>query len=140
MRPGLITIDGFLAPDTRDLVQIIDEDDAAVKALGLTHARIAARMREMRQAGLRGLGDFIDVSPHYEIRTDTVRGKLRCPFEDPGLIPKCNTTVRNLELGREITFTDMNIHFIEKHGFYQGKGSSFRLEPADLAAVLDIKA
>jgi hypothetical protein len=28
----------------------------------------------LRDAGLRGLGEFINVEPHYEIRVDTIRG------------------------------------------------------------------
>lgn len=138
MRPGVITVQGFLGPDQRDLVQIIDEDDAKVKALGLSHQQIAERMKELRDAGKAGLGDFIDVPPHYSVKVDSVRGKLRSPFGDPGLISKCNTTVHNKKNNREITYTDMSISFIEKHRFYQGKGSLFRLEPEDLAAILDI--
>ena len=47
--------------------------------------------------------------------------------------------VRNTKLDREITFTDMHIHLVGSHGFYEGKGSPFRLEPKELAAVLDIE-
>jgi hypothetical protein len=47
--------------------------------------------------------------------------------------------VRNTKLGREVTFTDMHIHMIGSHGFYEGKGSPFRLEPKQLAEVLEIE-
>jgi len=110
-----------------------------VQRLNLTNADIANRMIEFRDAGMRGLGDFINVEPHYEVKVDTVRGKLPCPFGDPGIFPKTNTTVRNLNTGREITYTDLNIHMIMAHGFYEGKGSGFRLEPVDIARVLEIK-
>ena len=40
LRPGAVTLQGFLGDDGRDLVQIIDEDDATVRRLGLTHAQI----------------------------------------------------------------------------------------------------
>jgi len=139
MRPGVITLTGFLGADGRDLVQIIDEDDATVRRLGLSHARLAARMAELRDAGLAGLGEFIPVSPHFAVRVDGVRGRLPCPFGEPGLHPKTNVTVRNLASGRELTFTDLSIHLIREHGFYQGRGAPFRLEPADLAAVLEAR-
>ena len=86
-------------------------------------------MVELRDAGMAGLGEFLDVAPHFEVRVDSVRGKLPCPFGDPGIFPKTNTTVRNKRLGREITYTDLHIHLIGSHGFYEGKGSPFRLEP-----------
>lgn len=139
MRPGIITRDGFLGYDTRNLIDILIEDEAEVQRLNLTNADIANRMIEFRDAGMRGLGDFINVEPHFEVKVDTVRGKLPCPFGDPGIFPKTNTTVRNLDSGREITYTDLNIHMIMAHGFYEGKGSGFRLEPADIARVLEIK-
>jgi hypothetical protein len=140
MKPGIITRDGFLGTDTRNLIDILVKDDATVKRMNLDHQIIANRMIELREAGLRGLGNFIHVEPHYEIRVDSVRGKLPCPFGDPGIFPKTNTVVRNLKQKREITYTDLNIHMIIVHGFYEGKGSAFRLEPEELVRVLDIQA
>jgi len=139
MRPGVITLEGFLGKDDRNLVDILIDDDAHVKRLGYTHKAIALKMVEMRDKGKLGLGDFITVEPHFEIKVDSVRGKLPCPFGDPGVFPKVNTTVRNLSLKKEITFTDLHIHFVLVHGFYEGIGSAFRLEPAELAAILEVE-
>jgi len=139
MRPGAITLDGFLGSDTRNLGDILIEDDAEVKRMGLTHEEIASRMNELREAGEEGLGEFITVPPHFEVRVDSVRGKLPCPFEHPGLFPKTNITVRNTRLGREITYTDLQIHLIEAHGFYEGKGSRYRIDPRELAELLEIE-
>ena len=138
MLPGVITLSGFLGKDTRDLVEILAADQGEVRRLGYTHEQIAHRMIEIREAGKRGLGEFVSVEPHFEIRVESVRGKLPCPFGDPGIFPKVNTTARNLSLKKEITFTDLHIHFILAHGFYEGKGSLFRLEPADLVDILEI--
>ena len=140
MGPGIITREGFLGSDNRNLPDILTDDDAAVIHLGLTHRGISRRMAELRDAGAAGLGEFITVKPHFEIRVDSVRGKLPCPFGDPGLFRKTNTTVRNLRLGREITYTDLHIHLISMHGFYEGKGSAFRVEPRELAEVLEVVA
>ena len=139
MQPGIFTRDGFLGSDRRNLIDILLDDDEAVKRMDLTHRRIAGRMIELRDAGMRGLGEFINVEPHYEVRVDSVRGKLPCPFGDPGIFPKTNITVRNTKLDREFTFTDMHIHLIGSHGFYEGKGSPFRLEPTMLVEILDIQ-
>lgn len=139
MRPGAITLDGFLGSDTRNLGDILIEDDAEVKRMGLTHEEIASRMNELREEGKEGLGEFITVPPHFEVRVDSVRGKLPCPFEHPGLFPKTNITVRNTRLGREITYTDLQIHLIEAHGFYEGKGSRYRIDPRELAELLEIE-
>lgn len=139
MRPGVITRDGFLGDDRRNLVDILVSDDAEVKRLGVSHPKVAERMIELRDAGMRGLGEYIEVEPHFEVRVDTVRGKLPCPFGDPGIFPKTNVSVRNLASGREILYTDLHIHMILAHGFYEGKGSPLRLEPRELVEVLEVR-
>jgi len=138
MKPGVITLDGFLGTDGRNLIDILTEDEEEVKRLGLSHEGIAERMEELREAGKEGLGDPVSVAPHYEVSVDTARGKLPCPFGHRGLIRKSVIKVRNLAIGRDITYTDMNIHMIRDHGFYQGKGSPYRMEIADLVMILDI--
>lgn len=139
MRPGVLTLHGFLGTDKRDLVEILEEDTAEVRRLGTTHRAIADRMKYLRDQGMRGLGEFIDVEPHFEVRVDSVRGGIPSPFGDAGLIRKTNTTVRNKALGREIVYTDVNIHLIGEHGFYEGRGSLFRMEPGELVEVLEVE-
>jgi hypothetical protein len=138
MKPGVITRDGFLGKDRRNLIDILQDDDAEVKRRNLTHKQIAERMVQLREAGKRGLGEFISVPPHFEVRVDSVRGKLPCPFKHPGLIRKTNISVKNLKTNREITYTDMHIHMIGEHGFYEGRGSNFRLEIKDILETLEI--
>ncbi len=138
MRPGVITLDGFLGKDTRNLIDILIDDDGMVRRLGRTHRAIAARMQHFRDAGYEGLGEFISVNDHFEVRVDSVRGKLPSPFGGPQLYQKTNTIVKNTALGKEVVYTDLHIHFIRDHGFYEGKGSLFRLEPEELVTVLEV--
>ncbi len=139
MAPGVITLDGFLGTDTRKLIDIIASDDAKVHALHVSHQKIAERMQYFRDAGLDGLGEFLKMDDHYEVRVDSVRGKLPSPFGGKGMYEKVNTTVRNLTAGEEATFTDLHIHFVRDHGFYEGEGSPFRIEPALLVRVLEVE-
>jgi hypothetical protein len=139
MRPGIITLLGFLGEDKRNLIDILNEDEETVKHLDVTHELIAQRMLGFRDKGKRGLGEFVTVAPHFEVRVDSVRGKLPCPFGERGLVPKTNTIVRNLRLNRELVYSDMHIHLIDKHGFYEGRGSVYRLEPVDIVKILEIQ-
>ena len=138
LRDGTATREGFLGPDDQSLAAILRADDAAVRRRGLTHARIAQRLLALRQAGWEGLDEPVSVPPHFEVRVDAARGKLSCPFGDPGSFAKVNTTVRNLERGTKITFTDLNIHLIAAHGFYEGRGTPFRLDPEQLKDTLEM--
>jgi hypothetical protein len=108
-----------------------------VKRLGLSHAAIAARMHALREAGAAGLGNAVAVPPHFMVAVDGVRGVLPCPYED-GIVAKTNITVVNERLGRTLLFTDLNIHLIETHGFYLGHGALYRMDPAELAEILEV--
>ena len=130
--------DSFLGCDDRSVENIIAADEREVQRLGLSHARIAGRMKELRDAGTGGLGTAVQVAPHFEVTVDVARGIIACPFADAATVRKANTVVRNVSSGQEIMYSDLNIHLVECHGFYEGHGSRFRLEPAVLAAVLEV--
>lgn len=138
MRRGKLTRDGFLGTDDRPLIDILDGDQAAVRRLGLTHAEIAARMRHFYEKGKAGLGLATRVAPHFEVQVESVRGRLPCPFGHGGLYAKTNITVRNLVLQEEVAFTELGVHLVEAHGFYQGRGSPYRMAPAGLVRILEI--
>ena len=81
-------------------------------------------------------GDPVVVDDTFEISVDSTRGRLPCPFGHPGLYPNEVVTVRNIQLDETLTFTRLNIHLIASHGFYEGVGSPYRLDPTTLARVL----
>lgn len=139
MRAGLLSRDGFLGQDQRNLVDILDTDDAVVKRLGSSHRTIAQRMRSLLRAGKAGLGEPIDVDPHFEVTVESYQGKLPCPFGHAGVFRKTIVTVLNKRLDKELRFTELGIHLIEAHGFYQGRGATYRLEPSDLVTVLEVQ-
>jgi len=139
MKRGVITLDGFLGDDQRKLVDIIAADDAVVRQLGRTHEAIASRMEYLRDKGLEGLGQFITLDETFEIKVESVRGLLPSPFGGPGMYGKINTTVVNKQLQKSVVYTDLHIHFIKDHGFYEGYGSPFRLEPDQLVEILQVE-
>jgi hypothetical protein len=138
MRKGVITLDGFLGDDTRKLVDIIAEDTFAIHAHHTTKEAIASRMEYFRKQGEEGLGEPITVDGNFEVRVDSVRGLLPSPFGGPGMYAKVNTSVLNKSSGKSIVYTDLHIHFIKDHGFFEGKGSPFRLEPKELIEILEV--
>ncbi|MBU0714574.1 MAG: hypothetical protein KJ964_04390 [Verrucomicrobia bacterium] len=138
LRQASAAREGFLGADERSLATILQADDEAIRRRGLTHAYIAQHLLALRQAGWEGLGEPVSVPPHFEVCVDAARGTLPCPFGDQGSFAKVNTTVHNLASGKEITFTDLNIHLIASHGFYEGHGAQFRLDPEQLMDTLEM--
>ena len=135
---GNLDLSEFLGTDRRPLPEIIRADAAALKKLKLDCQTVAKRMEYFRKAAENGLGEYVAVAPHFEASCDVARGMLACPFGDAGKIRKAVVSVRNLRLGKEIAFSDLNIHLIAAHGFFEGRGSPLRLEPDDLANILEI--
>jgi len=138
MKKGIIVRDGFLGDDKRNLIDIITEDEETIKRLSLTNEQIANSLIEFKEAGIKGLGEYVHYKENFEIKVETFRGKLPCPFGDKGVFQKSEVTVRNIRLNEQIIYSDLTIHLIKEHGFYQGKGSYYRLEPEKIARVFEL--
>lgn len=137
MAPGALCRDGFLGGDGRPLGEILATDRAAVERLGLTHERIAQRLQEILRAAIAGLGTAVAVGEHLTAQCGESMGRLACPWGGCGVFAKGEVELRDAD-GRTVRFTPLSVHLIARHGFYQGRGSRYRLEPAGLAAMLDL--
>ncbi len=134
---GRLSKEGFLGEDPRPLQEIIREDLAELEARGLTAQQLAARMRELTKQGLEGMGNPMD-SQGYRLTVEDYMGRIACPFRDGRRMAKRTTIAQHLETGALSQWTDMSIHLIEAHGFFQGIGSPYRLEPMELADFLGL--
>ena len=94
-------------------------------------------LAELRDEGKRGLGLPTAVEPHFEVQVESVRGRLPSPFGGRGLFSKTMTFVTHTALNETVQYSDLQIHLIAAHGFYQGVGSPFRLDPEMLVRVLE---
>jgi hypothetical protein len=141
MQPGEITSDGFLGSDERPIVDIIAADEEAMAAHGLSFEECAERMHYLMNEGRKGLEEPVSVDGKWIVRVSEARGFLPSPFED-GIFRKVNAQVQHAPggepTGEDILFSELSIHLFEKYHFLQGKGSSFRLEPAQLKKVLEL--
>lgn len=133
LRAGILSRDGFMGEDTRPFTEIILDDAAQLADLGTSAVELAGKMTSLTKAGLEQIGLPVQVGG-YTVTVEEYMGKISCPFRDHRA-PKRNTTVTDTK-GREFMWTDLNVHLIKAHGFFQGKGSPYRLEPAELAAFL----
>lgn len=138
MHPGRITNGGFLGEDTRSLSAIISEDRETLEGLGISNEMIAEKMRYFTGKARSGFGSPVTVDDFYLVSVDEHRGKVPCPFSDNFWAAKVNTTITNLLTSETLTWSDLNIHMIEKHGFFEGKGAMFRVDPAKAVVVLGI--
>ena len=138
-KPGKITKDGFLGNDTRHIHDIIEEDMHILSRLNVSKEQIADRLQYFIEEGKKGLETPLDLG-NFTTQVIWRRGMLPSPFGDPKrLYHKIVATVVNKTLNKEITYTQLNVHMIRDHGFFEGKGSVFRVEPEEIVEVLEIK-
>ena len=136
LRSSRLTAGGFMGDDERSVFELIDADTAALAELDLTKEQVAMRMRQITNAAKSGLGTWVRVEKNLDGKVDEARGRLVCPWPHPGAFPKRMTTVKAIKTGASIRWSDLNIHLIDEHGFFEGKGSDFRIEPKELVRVI----
>jgi Na+-transporting NADH:ubiquinone oxidoreductase subunit F len=136
LRSSKLAAGGFMGRDTRSVSEIVDADAAALSRLGFTREQIAARMRHITGVAKAGLGTWVRIDETLEAKVDEARGRLVCPWPHPGTFLKRITSLKVIETGASTRWSDLNIHLIGEHGFFEGKGSDFRIEPTELVRVI----
>lgn len=137
MQPGRLVLDGFLGDDDRQLEEIIEADTEILNRYNVSAEVLAQTMRRLTRAGMQALGDPIQESG-YEVQVDEWMGWLGCPFKDAKRAAKRNTRITKLSTGETMYWSDLHLHLIEDHGFFQGLGSTHRIEPEALITFLDL--
>lgn len=139
LRSSALVADGFMGNDTRSVQEIIDADRAELERLGVSSEQIAERMGQMTQAAIPQLGNWVAIGTDCQGRVQEARGRLVCPWPHPGRFAKRVTTVQRMGDDQVVwclTWSDLNIHLIREHGFFEGRGSTFRNDPEALKRML----
>ena len=134
--PGKFSGEGFLGDDNRHLAEIIQDDLTVVERLGFTPQELAERMRALTEAGKTGLGRPVDVDGKIAVTVSDDRGTIPCPFSDNYRTTKQTTQATNLKSGLTLRWSDLNIHMIGEHCFFEGLGSPFRIDPDQLVELI----
>jgi len=136
LRSSKLVSGGFMGDDPRSLSEIISADAAELSRLGKTADEVAARMQEITDKAIAVLGNWVKIDQYREAKVDEAKGTLVCPWPHPGRFAKRVTTLKLIESGETMFWSDLNIHLIVEHGFFEGYGSAFRIEPAKLVSTI----
>ncbi|AQQ69940.1 hypothetical protein SMSP2_00274 [Limihaloglobus sulfuriphilus] len=136
LRSSKLVAGGFLGTDNRSVSEIIETDRQTAAAAGYSTAEIARRMQEITDIAVTGLGNFVRIDEGLEAMVEEAKGSLVCPWPHPGTYAKRVTILRDTKNQKLLQWSDLNIHMIAEHGFFEGRGSTFRLEPDELADVI----
>lgn len=136
LRSSKLVSGGFMGSDTRSVLDIIDADLAELSRLAITAERIVVRMQKITDIAQGGLGNWVTIDENRQAVVEEAKGTLVCPWPHPGKFAKRVTTVKLNKSGQIIHWADLNIHLIAEHGFFEGRGSAFRIEPEKLIRVI----
>ena len=136
LRLSTLVAGGFMGNDPRSVTEVIDVDAGELSRLGVTAGEVAARMKEVTDKAAPALGNWVEIAPGREAQVDEARGANPCPWRHRGRYFKRVTTVRRKDSDESIRWSDLNTHMIGVHGFFEGRGSMFRVEPAELVRML----
>jgi len=139
MAPGVLSRDGFHCADRRQLDAILQADAAAERASALTHEAIGRRLEQILQAAVAALGRPVEVAGALTACYHESMGRIPCPWGECGLFAKGEVELTDTRNNKTVRFTPLSVHMIYRHGFYQGPGSRYRIEPTEIVELLDIK-
>ncbi len=140
MRPGIFSSAGFLGKEERLLDVLTADNRCVVDELGLTHQQLARPLLVLGAVAQKKATDQPRVVTYhgkkYKIKATIFKATVRSPFED-NTRTNCETTVENLGNGKKVTYSLLVPQMVERYGFYEGKGTRFRVEPRTIVEVLD---
>ena len=133
LEPGHISVEGFLGDDDRPIADIIAADTGEVEAAGYTVKQLGDFLEHLHVTGDGGWESRV---PMYDgkisVRSDETLGQIPCPFACGASCHKAIVTVKDAEGENLLIFTPLDAHLIAEHGFFEGKGSPYRIEPKEL--------
>lgn len=136
LRSSALVAGGFMGDDDRSVTEVIDSDAGELFRLGISHMQLASRMQEITVRATEALGSWLKIDDRFEAMVDEARGSTPCPWPHEGSYLKRVTTVRRTDIDQKFRWSDLSIHLIGAHGFFEGRGSEFRIEPAHIVRML----
>jgi hypothetical protein len=127
---------GFLGKEEKLLNVLAMDNEFIVDKLGLTHQDIARPLQIAVAIGDKKRFDeqatvFRYHGQDYRIKMICYKGYQSSPFYDR-TATSCDAELENVTAKKKMKFSPLVPQMIERYGFYEGKGTPYRVEPADV--------
>ena len=129
--------EGFLGTDHRPFDEIVAADLHDLAQLGVSKAALLAALRYAYEKARAALGGEVEIRPGMTAIAHESMGRIPSPFLGDGVFEK-GDVVLTAANGEQIVLTALGLALIEKHSFFQGRGSRYRVEPDRAAALLGL--
>ena len=129
--------EGFLGTDSRTVDEIVAAGLRTLAQLNLPLETLAAALRAAYDKARAALGGEVEIRPGLAAVAHESMGRIPSPFRGDGVFEKGDVVVAAAS-GEGFILTSLGLALIEKHGFFQGRGSRYRVDPAHAAALLGL--
>jgi hypothetical protein len=130
--------DGFLGSDPRPVDEIIADDTRDLEQAGISRHDLVAALEAAYKKSRDALGAIVEVAPSVQGEFFESRGRIPCPFRGCGVFEKGEASLSAADSHKPVFVTSLGIHMIAAHGFFQGRGSRFRIGPVEAAILLSV--
>ena len=142
MRPGAASVAGFLGKNEKLLEVMAADNEYVVDKLGSTHQELAHHLHAMGAVWLWQLKnkqletEFLYHGRKFKVEGTATFGFQDSPFDD-GTKSGSDIIVHNLSNSKKVGYGLLVPYMVERYGFYEGKGTSYRLDPRKVVDVFD---
>lgn len=136
--PSKFSAEGFLGHDTRPVDEIIFADERKLDRLGIAIQTLVNTLKAIYQQAQQAHGAEIQIKPGVFATFYESRGRVPSPFKTDGVFEKGEAVAREKETGQQMIITQLGIALIERHHFFQGIGSRYRIDPEVAVRLLGL--
>jgi hypothetical protein len=140
LNPSKFSAQGFLGTDTRPVDEIVNEDMAVLERHRVSKEMLVQALSEVYEMAQKVFGAEVLIRTGVTAVFHESMGRVPSPFQGDGVFEKGEVVLKDLQGGEGIIITRLGIHLIEKHGFFQGKGSPYRIDPAAAMSLLQLES
>jgi len=148
MRPGQFSEKGFLGPSER-LMDVLETDEKRLKELGVTYEELADALQRIIEEGDRKRGQNVKVNDKFVVKIEAYTGFQMCPFSPDPHHFQCMAAggvrfgsldwmILNIASGQVMHGPGIIVQPIRAHHFFEGFQSPYRVDPSELARLLEL--
>jgi hypothetical protein len=143
MRPGATSRLGFIGKE-EDLLDILADDNRfVVDTKKLTHQELARHLHLVGAVAVKNAQQeafqFLYHGKRFKVTAQCFKNSVDSPFDD-GTKTNCAANVWNVATGKTVSFSLLVPYMVERYGFYEGKGTPYRVDPRAILEVFDFVA
>ena len=127
-----------MGSDRRPVDEIIAADRRVLSKKGVSIEALVEALTHAYQKAQRALGAEVTIRQGVVAVFHESMGRVPSPFKGDGVFAKGEAVVTELASSQRIIVTQLGIALIERHSFFQGIGSRYRIDPETALHILGL--